>query len=50
LEELQGVPQFQAERDWRPAPGSKEGTEKLRQTTTGDTKAKETKKKRKQRQ
>jgi hypothetical protein len=50
LEELQSVPQFQVEQDWRPAPGSKEAAEKPKPTTTSDTKAKDTKKKRKQRQ
>jgi N-sulfoglucosamine sulfohydrolase len=51
LEELvASEARFVPERDWRPAPGSKEAAEKLKLTTTRDTKTKETKKKRKQRQ
>jgi hypothetical protein len=45
-----GDPRFVPERDWRPAPGSKEAAEKPKQAATDDTKAKETKKERRQRQ
>jgi len=55
LEELtKGDARFVPERDWRPAPGSKEAAEKAKLPPRGDwpvkDKAKETKKKRKQRQ
>jgi arylsulfatase A-like enzyme len=55
LEELtKGDARFVPERDWRPAPGSKEAAEKAQLPPRGDSqtpdKAKETKKKRKQRQ
>lgn len=52
LEELKaGEQRFLPERDWRPAPGSKEAEEvPSRAAVSDDSKAKETKKKRKQRQ